>query len=201
MPLDERIGWFLLGVVIGYVVRTIRDIKKEVREVEEIVSREKNQRGFMRNAFVADFAVLLVIAMCVYASFSTQITNNRLEAAIEDIQQAEKDAEENRDRISRVAVCSQEYLARTIEALNQRTTYTQDQADANVALNRAQRDFLVILSRVPPPTDADAKIALSNYVARLREYTAAYDKNKDKTETYAYPASEDLDRCLSKARS
>lgn len=201
MPLDERIGWFLLGAVIGYIVRTVRDIKKEVGEVEEIVSKEKNQSGFMRNPLAADIAVLLVVVMCVYASFSTQITNNRLEAAVVDIQQGERDAKENRERISRVTICSQEYLSRTIEALNQRTTYTQDQADANVALNRAQRDFLVILSKIPPPTDADAKIALSNYVDRLREYTAAYDKNKDKTDTYAYPTSEDLDKCLTNARS
>lgn len=195
MDFDDRLGFMLVGAVIGYSIRTIQEIKKEVGNVDKKLPR-KNEDGFMRKPLFADIAILLVVAMCVYASFTTQANNNRLEQAVADIEQGQVENEETRVRLARITNCSSAYLAKTIEALNQRTTYTQEQADANVKLQQAQRDFLTLILTVPPPTDAEATRAVSEYVEKLSAFVEVSDKNKEKTQSYQYPTTDELNNCL-----
>ena len=89
MDFDERLGWLVLGGLIGftlgYVVRYLQEIKEELDVVEKAVTHSKNEDGFARKPLILDIVLLAVVAMTVWASFQTAMVNNRLEHTIECI--------------------------------------------------------------------------------------------------------------------
>lgn len=212
---SDRLGWILLGMALGYIIRLLQDMKREVHEVDEIVTRRERKKaskqrrardegGFMSNRYAADIAMVLVFVMCLYATFSTGSTNNKLEEAVKDLsaQQANLKANAKADeqtqlRLARITVCTQDYLSRTIEALNQRTEFTQAQADANVKLQKAQSEFLRVVITQPPLSEAEQEAALELYVSRLQAFVEVAGKNKDSVVGSEYPTPEQLRSCLS----
>ena len=198
MDLVERVGWFLVGVgigfVLGYIVRSLRDlkddmskVKEEVDEVDGLVKRKLGDRkhdeeGFMHVRYVRDIAVLIVVCLTVWAAISTQKTNNELK--------------EVQDYQGRLASCNQEYLAKTIRALNVRTSYTQEQAAANVELQRAQSEFLATVLRDPPASQAEREQAVRTYYDILQRFVKVNTDAKENLEDTPYPTNIELTECL-----
>lgn len=215
MDLDDRALYLILGMVLGsalgYVVRMLQeiqkdivvvngevhDIKEEVDEIDSIVkTKRRDEAGFMRVPVVADILVISVLALTVWAAWSTGETNNKLEAAITDISANQKADDLQEVRIQKITSCTLEFTSKTIEALNERTTYTGRSSEANAQVLQAQQDFLEIILRIPPPSDADALAALRTYTDAVAKYNILEDKAKDKRNEFAYPTNEELAACL-----
>lgn len=187
MELSDRLFWLLVGIaiggVLGYIVRSLQEIKKELHDVDEIVTKNaKNESGVMRFPIISDIILFLVLLLCVYASVSAGNTNNKLANA--------------QERIDDVTSCTQEYLSKTILALNERTEYSTEQARSNVALQRSQSEFLAILLLKPPASDERVSQALADYFDNLNEFVNIAGKTADKAQRNPYPTTEELQSCL-----
>lgn len=92
MDLLERAIWLsiggVVGFVLGYIVRSLHEIKETVTEVDNIVkgqdsdARSKTEDGLLRRPLLLDFVLLIVVAFTVWASFQTAYVNNRLNNTI-----------------------------------------------------------------------------------------------------------------------
>lgn len=77
MGLDERLLWLLfgcaIGFILGYIVRSLRDIKDELDEVANEVTpkRKRTEAGFMRRFGISDLALLAVVILTVWAAFAS----------------------------------------------------------------------------------------------------------------------------------
>lgn len=192
MSFDERLAWFSLGVLVGLVISWLKDIrlgekelKEELDEVVDLVKRtrgEKDEYGFVRYPLVADVLLIFVIIMTVWASFATSRTNEKLEHQSQEIEN--------------ITECNQQYLFKTIKALNERTRYSQEASNSNVALQKELAQFIDILLFRPPKTAEERYIALQKFDGKLGEFVSVSTKQRVKTETYSYPTEEELNSCL-----
>lgn len=216
MDLSDRALYILVGMVIGAVLgyfsrvlqeirkdvadnaSVVHDIKEEVDEIDSIVksNRVRDESGFMRIPVVADIILISVLAMTVWAAISTGVTNNKLENALDDIRQNQSADDRQEVRIQKVTSCTLEFTSRTIQALNERTTYTGQAANANAEVLQAQQDFLEIILKIPPPSDEEALEALRTYTLAVGEYNVLADKSDDKRNEFAYPTNKELAACL-----
>lgn len=186
-----------IGFILGYIVARLREIKEELDEVDECVKyyrkdrehipkrntpRVLDERGFSRIPIVANAVLLLMVALVAYAAFASQKASN--------------DVEDQQQDIARITECNRDYLASTIEALNERTTYAQDQAHANVDLQRAQADLLRVLREDPPPTAVRSDEAFDKYFEILSSYIEVNTKSRLKRNENPYPTTEELESCL-----
>lgn len=180
---DERLGWLLLGCAIGfvfgYIVRSLRDIKEELDEVDDIVKgrqyHQEDEEGSIKTFLSKNIALLLVVILTAFAAFASQRASNNV-----------------RDN----AECTQEYLSETIKALNQRTKYTRTQARANVTLQKEQARFLNVLLGKPPPTQRESQVAFENYVNSLQSFINLSDKAAEQARTNPYPTNTELIECI-----
>ena len=188
MALSERFGWLILGMAVGFVlgliVARLRDIKEEVDEIDNIVrgGRVRDESGFMRIPIVADVLYLTALVIVVWGAFSAQQASNKVE--------------ETQKELARVSHCTQDILADTVEALNERTEYTGEQASSNVELQGAQYTFLAILLDNPPPTDQKINESLRAYVDALGQFVEVNTKAQIKVKNNPYPTSQDYESCL-----
>lgn len=187
MGLDDRLSYLLLGMlvgfVLGYITKALREIKEEIGHVDETVKRQKNERSFMRFPLVADAMLLVVLGITVYAAFSSQKTNNELS--------------DTQDYIARITFCNQEYLAGTIAALNERTTYSTEQARANVKLQIEQGELLAFLLTEPPPLESEGREALRDYFqSGVQNFILVNERALEKFRQNPYPTEDELQACL-----
>lgn len=189
MDLIERAIFFTigggLGFILGYIVARLREIKEEVDQVLDIEKskpRVRDERGFTRFPFVADIMLLSVIVLVVYAAFASQRASNEVVAAQESIET--------------VTECNQEFLAQLLIAVNERTTFTADQARANIELQKSQSQFLSILLANPPKSDAVRAQALRDYFASLTDFIEVNSNAARKAEENPYPTIEAFNACL-----
>ena len=192
MSLEDRIQWLLLGcligLVLGYVARDIRDkisMKRSAEEERAIRMGERHKRnesGMMRGTYLANIMLLLVVLLTAVAAFQSQKASNNVERA-------------NRE-ITAIGDCTRVYLDRTITALNERTTYSRAQADANVELQRLQSRFLSVLLVQPPAPIEEFNGALQNYFDALNEFVRLAGKTSQKAAENPYPTEDELDRCI-----
>lgn len=187
MGLDDRVLYLFLGMfagfILGYITKSLREIKEEIEQVDAAVKRQKNERGFMRYPLVADAMLLLVLGITVYAAFSSQRVSN--------------DVTDTQDLISRVTFCNQEYLSDTISALNERTTYSTEQARANVKLQQEQAELLGFLLTEPPPAEAEGRMALRDYFqSGVQNFIIVNERALVKYRENPYPTEEELQACL-----
>jgi hypothetical protein len=96
METSERIGWILLGCVIGfvlgYVVRALKDIEEKVHHVEEVVNEDhqllhRDEDGLARYPLIMNTLLLLVVLLTVWAAISTGRVNNQLEKTLTCLEQ------------------------------------------------------------------------------------------------------------------
>lgn len=203
MELYESIFHVLLGGAIGYVLGRfhsyLRDIKEELDEVDEIVKHPKGEGGFMRSPIAADIAVVITVALCVWAAFSTQITNNKLERTQGDLTSTQSELKNAQEAIERLSVCNQKYLTQTVIALNDRTTFTQERANANVKVQKAESKFWKFLLTEPPPPPDEGREALRKYLVLIDEFVEASDKANINLKVSPYPTDKELAACYSDA--
>lgn len=204
MELYEKFGYFVLGMVIGYIlgrlVRTVHEIKEELDEVDDIVKkRARDESGFMRFPIVADIALVVVIAVTVWAAVATGHTNYTLKETQDDLEVAQSQLKSAQADISELGECNQKFLGVVIRTLNARTISVQERADANAALQKAQAKFIRIILTQPPVTDDEARAALERYSELLNEFVAASEEAKSNSEEFPYPTDEELAKCYSDA--
>lgn len=194
MSLDDRLVYFVLGCILGYVLASIRHIKKELHEVDEIVkknhpqddppklSRRRDESGFMRHPVARDIAIVLTVLLTAFAAFASQ--------------KAANDSKNAQDRLDNITTCNKEYLQKTIVALNERTMYTKEQSDANVELQKAQAQFLSIILHEPPFSDQRQTDAFKAYFVSLNDFLTVSEKTSQKVAENPFPTDEELAACL-----
>jgi hypothetical protein len=96
------------------------------------------------------------------------------------------------DDQARSQTCTEEFLGTTVAALNERTTYSTQQANANIELQKAQLKFLSVISK--PGDSGDA--ALNEYVDALQNFFHVTALTAGKAESNPYPTREDYRMCL-----
>lgn len=203
MELSETLFHILLGIAIGYVVGRfhsyLREIKEEVHEVDTIVKKRAEEKGFMRFPVAADIAVIVTVALCLWASVSTQITNSNLKSTQGDLKATQSQLVDAQAAIKRITTCNQKYLTETVVALNERTGYAQKRADANVKVQRAQSKFWKFLLVLPPPSPDEGRAALEHYLVLIDEFVDASEAAKDNVEAQPYPTDQELAKCYDNA--
>ena len=198
MAFDDRLQYLLLGLgigfVLGYLVRLVQgiqkdveDVKEELDEVDEIVKRidhDTNEGGFMTTRWGANIAAILVVALAFYASIVSQNASN--------------DVQKSQDRTDQVVTCNQNVLAEVLIALDERSTYSADLAAANIDLQQAQYDFFTLLAHKPPYSEERRHRAFLVYVDAQRAFLDLAEKSRAKVATHPYPSIEDFSTCLEK---
>lgn len=99
------------------------------------------------------------------------------------------------DGMAQNAQCTETYLTNTVKALNERTTYSISQANANAHLQQAQLTFIQVLLD-PAAGDNDGRIALNNYFDALKRYNRLTALSVTKQVQYKYPSATEYRNCL-----
>lgn len=203
MPLDERIFYFILGGVIGFILgfmtRKNDEIKQELDEVHEIVKRDRDEHGMYRHPVALNISLVLVLCLSVWASFATSRVNSELQESQQAQEQTQKNLEQTQLRLRHVTLCNTKFQTQTIRALNERTTFTSRQAGANVRLQQAQATFLRVALVIPPPSGETVRAELKRYFQALQNFVELSDKGSDKRRKYKYPTKAQFERCLERA--
>ena len=200
MGLDERVFYILLGVligfVLGYITRSLKKIEEKVNEVDKHV--QEKDRGFLRlpswdefksRLTVNSVALFAVVALTAYSAFATQMNSN-------DVREQTLNNERDNQNIGAVALCTAEYFSDTLLAVDARTTYSSQQAQANIALQNAQAEFVSTALQEPALEAARVAAALRNYRDALMEFKSVQTKTMGKQSNNPYPVEEDFQSCL-----
>lgn len=189
MDLSERVGWMLLGMavgfILGYIVASLRDIKEEVEEIDDMVKHKlppRDERGFMRIPLVADVLYFIVLLIVVWGSFSAQRAVNT--------------AQEAQERIEHVTECNRVYLGALLNAVEPRTTASSAQAEANVALQEAWYAFVQFQLHIPPYPEADQRKKANEYALALKDFLLTSEQTEKKYQENPYPTNEELTGCI-----
>lgn len=196
MDWSERALWLAIGCAIGYIIRTLQDIKKEVHEVDTIVKRDKDESGLARFPVVLNILIVSVFLMTVWSVVRVEMSYNQSDQAVADIQTQQEENEAQSDRIEAVAKCTLSFTSQTIRALNERTEFTQAAANANTQVLREQARFLKIVLIIPPVSDEESRAALEAYFDRLQRYNRVAELQKQQVAENPYPTNKELATCL-----
>jgi len=193
MGFSDRLGWMLLGCVIGlfagYCIRYLQEMKEELDEVDGIVKNNLGKRpedrtsedGFVVPELVKSIALAIVVLLTAWAAFASASASSK----VQDTQDAQKHDTE----------CTQEYLVKTVKALNERTEYSVAATKANVDLQKAQADFFALLLRKPPESVAVRTDAAQTYLRTLTEFVKVSGQSATKAELFPYPTDRELATC------
>lgn len=189
MSLDDRLGWLVLGMAIGfvfgYIVRSLREIKEELDEVDAKISESKRKRGedgFMRYPYVADIAYLLVVAVVAWAAFASQKASN--------------DVKNTQDQLATVTHCNQVYLGAFLEAVDERTSAGQKAVQSNVDLQRSWYEFVRFQLHMPPYPEGEQRDKANEYAKNLKSFLDVSDQSREKVVQNPYPTEDELRKCI-----
>lgn len=196
MGIDDRLVLFALGCVLGFILGRfdlrLRDIKDQMNEIDECVhecrKRIRDERGTMKISAIRHGALLVVVALCFVSTYLSGSAANKSNDTSQRVIQLQSEQKQNVD-------CTTQVLFDAIRALNERTTYSGAQADANIALVQGQLDLL-LRSQDPNLTDAEGQELFQTYVAKVQEFIELANKTKGQQLEFPYPTVEDLTRCL-----
>lgn len=198
MSFDDRLIYFILGcavgAIVGYIVASLRYIREELDEVDNIVkhnghrddppegeTRSRDERGAMKLSG-SQVAILFVVLLTAWAAFASQ--------------KASHEAKTAQNSLAAVSDCNRVYLQKTIVALNERTTYTQESTKANVELQKSQATFFGILLHKPPYSQRKQNAAAQVYFAALNHFIDISEKSAQKVAQNPFPTDEELASCL-----
>lgn len=196
MDLMDRLIWLALGgtigFVLGYIVRSLHEIKEKVEHVDKIVSPEskweqKNDSGFMRFPIVADLCLLLALFLTVWASFASQHASNQVK--------------ETQKQVEAVTHCNQVYLSALLKGVDSRTTSAKEASDANAELQQAWYQFVRFQLHIPPYPEDDQRRKANIYANKLHAFVEAYSKSKVNQNANPYPTDDQLASCISKEKN
>lgn len=202
MDFDDRLAWLLfgcaIGFILGYIVRSLREIKKDshetnevVHHVDELMTRRKNDDGFVRYPVLKDVMLFTVVLLVAWSAFASQSASNQVTDNQEQIASATA-------WNVKLAKCNQTFLEKALVALNERTVYVEEQAKSNVRLQKAQADFWMLLLVVPPEPESVQRDAASTYLEALRHFVTISTKAAEKVRTNPYPTIKEFKACADK---
>ena len=197
---EERLGLFLMGCaigfILGYIVARLRDIKDELDEVKEELDevcenitpteRPRDDGGFIRYPVIANIALFIVVAITVFAAFQSQKALNA--------------NERSQESIKNIVYCNQEYLTKTMVSLNGSRTFTERQAQTNVDLQKAQFRFFTKLLSDPANDELEA-IELNRYLDALREFQRVNESAENQASAHPFPTAQSYYDCLNQNES
>lgn len=99
-------------------------------------------------------------------------------------------------RVQGVTLCNQRIMARTLIALNERSTFTKATADANVNLQQSQADFFGILLHRPPYSENRRTQSSYDYYHDLQEFLGLAKKGAKKVAHNPFPTIRDYNHCI-----
>lgn len=197
MNLDTRVGWFILGCVlgfiVGYVIRSLREIRQKVEHVEEFVTHEVDKDGdskskkqktgvFDRSKVLSNIGLLIVVILTAASAFLSQKASNGVKS--------------NQEYLSQITACNQHYITKTVSALNARTKNSLEQIEANKILQEKQAEFFALILSEPKPSDAKARSKALEYSKALNEFVTSSNKTNNNIEENAYPTAKELSDCF-----
>lgn len=193
MGLLERVIFLciggVIGLIVGYIVGRLHEIEKRLDEVLKL-EHKRDEGGFAKPSFL-NVAVALVVALTAWAAFASQKAAN-------DSDDSQKKSDNTQSQVVALALCNQEFLSKTITALNQRTEFSSSQAAANVDLQKSQAAFFSLLLGKPPATEAVRVKAAESYLDDLTNFVQISEKQKGAIVNNPYPTNEELSSCLMK---
>lgn len=195
MAFDDRLGFLILGgmigFILGYIVRSLRDIKEELDEVDELVKdrfKNRDESGFI-NSTLGNVALIVVIGLTVFASIASQRAHNDSENALKQFNAAQV-------QLAHQTLCNRTVLKDALVALNERTTYSEAQVNTNVALQTSFSRLLGTLLNNPDLSPKQREDATNKYFQDLTNYVSIADKTKQKVRDNPFPSDEELSSCL-----
>lgn len=146
MDFSDRMEWLflgcLIGFVVGYIVRSLREIKATVDEVDDIVKQNKDEHGALSWKTASNLSLFLVVALTVWAAFVSQKASNDVEESYQ------------RDTIAR---CESSQDVRVVQRATVDAIYT-------LATGSIQRD-----ANSPPLTDKEV-VLYNAYIDRVNKF-------------------------------
>jgi len=195
MAFDDRLGFLILGgmigFILGYIVRSLRDIKEELDEVDELVKdrfKNRDEGGFI-NSTLGNVALLIVLGLTVFAAIASQKAHNDSENAVKQLKLAQV-------QLAHQTLCNRTVLKDALVALNERTTYSEAQVNTNVALQTSFSRLLGTLLNNPDLTPKEREVATNKYFQDLTNYVSIADKTKQKVHENPFPSDQELSSCL-----
>ena len=198
MSLNDRLTYLILGCligfVVGYVVRSLRDIKEELDEVDDMVKdidnkRKRDERGIVRTVLAMRVSLALVVILTAFAAFQSQQASNSTESQQKQMKIAQAQLEQ-------VTQCNKTVLRQALVALNERTTYSEAQVNANVDLQTSFAELLTTILHQLPSPDKKRTHATHQYYQDLTNFVSVADKTKAKQRENPFPTDEQLNACL-----
>lgn len=205
MDFDDRLVLFVLGCligsVVGYIVRLLQETREKIIVVDEHVQDTHHdphdERGFITFAAIKkNLLTIILVGVAAWAAFSTQSVNNNFKSSQDELVSTQAELKKAQDRIEHVVSCTSFILTKAITALNERTTYSGAQADANVELQKAQAEMLDILTHEPPYSDAEKEAALQAYLDAQDRFFELAKKAGVKVDENDYPTKAEFETCL-----
>lgn len=187
MTLDDRLGWMLFGALLGYSLGLLQNAMTEPK------LPKRDERGFTRIPIVMDIAVIVVVALTVWAAFASQQANHKVEKQQEDLI-----ADQRHD--AKITKCNRDALDQVVAALDARVGSTRMQIEANVDLVEAQQDFFqLVLSE--PANDRLEFRAITRYLRQMGRFQDANREAIEDVEDVPFPTPEALDICYKQEES
>lgn len=179
MSLDERIGWLLLGCLIGFILGLI--VPPSIWGCD---SKSGTKRGFFNKVDhpISTVVMGILVILTAVASFQSQRATNALKEAQSDLET--------------ISNCNKDVLFNALSSLNERSTYNRASADANASMQRAQLDLLTVMVEKPPASMQREQEALNKYWHALNKTIDAQNELNISTSANPYPTEADLTRCL-----
>lgn len=177
--MDDVWTAFLIGCAIGgiagWTLRTLRYARRTSRKVDKMIERDDD--GLAKGQTVMlGVVVLITAAAAVLSGVSAQQSNTA------------------NDRVERNGECTRDTLEQTIKALNERTAFSDEQADARRDVLVAQRDLVKLLtdSTAQSPELIDSARRYQDAVARQLRLD---DRNDLRRAAYPYPTPAQIRGC------
>lgn len=199
MELSERLEWLLLGAaigfILGYIVRTLREIQEELHEVDEIVTeRKRDESGFKRPS-LQNVALFLVIGLVAFSAFQSQRSSNTSNETSKTVAAQQITLGSFQDDLQHNETCNSQILFDVVKAITERTTYSSAQADANINLVKAQY-HLITKAQDLALTPEEGQALFQAYVAQVKTFLKLAKQTQNKQLQNPYPTPEDLTTCL-----
>lgn len=167
----------LLGLLLSFI-REAKEAKQECHELRNLVERwMENESHDKREHGTVSFntvALAIVVLLTAFAAFQSQAAVNKVDNAQD---------------------CTTSVVFGALISLNERTTFTVDQANANIKLQKAQADFLTV-SADEESTEQERRTAFQGYFDALIAYNELAAKTAAKVQSYPFPDPQDYKDCL-----
>lgn len=201
MDQTDVVSVFLAGCLIGFgfgwIVRTLRvmmdTLNEEKEEVDVLYAIAKKNHpddfGAVRWDLLRHVALFMVVILVAYSAIASGIASSKSDQAVSEVKRVQQAS-------NGIVVCNQEFLAKTIRALNERTEFTAAQNEANVALQKDQARFFTLLLEQPPRPERQRRVAAERYLDSLTHFVTISGQAKRQVESNPYPTNQELSDCL-----